>query len=160
MSAATLFQLEDFILPQADHDWHALLRPFSPPLPETFEVLLVSRFLDFFLILPDGSVHWLDTGAAGVTQVAGSLAAFEAEFETSYPNWLMVDFVRGAVSRGQVLHRGLCYTYAVPPILDGAYDMDNVVVSPVEPTLAVLGEIFRKLWDVPDGAQVNVQVTQ
>jgi hypothetical protein len=158
VSAVASIDLQDFLLQPAEQDWARLLKPFCPPLPERFDLLLATRFLDFFIVDPDGSVHWLDTHACGLTRVADTVAAFEAGFEEGYANWLMVDFVRAAVHRGQPLKPGQCYTFRELPVFSGEYAMDNVDVADAHATLAFLGEVFGQLRDVPDGAPVEVRV--
>jgi hypothetical protein len=151
--------LDAYLLHAEGQPWGEWLQPFAPPLPPQFDLFLITRFLDVFVIYPDGSVNWLETQAGRLSQVAPSRAEFEAAMETEYPHWLMSGAVDAAVASGRSLHTGECYTYKVPPMLGGAYDLDNVEVSDVEAALRVLGQIFAQAKALPPGAQVRVGTT-
>lgn len=152
--------LDAYLIDPEGQPWGQWLQPFAPPLPPQFDLFLVSRFLDVFVIYPDGSVNWLEVQAGRLSQVAQSRAEFEVAMETEYPHWLMTGAVDEAVARGLRLGPGECYGFKVPPVLGGEYDLDNVEVSDVEATLRVLGDVFAQARSLPAGARVRVGTTQ
>lgn len=156
MTPLSEIDLDAYLLDAEAQPWGEWLAPFAPPLPAQFDLFLVTRFLDVFLIYPDGSVNWLETQAGRLTQVAPSRAEFEVAMETDYPLWLMTGAVDAAVARGLKLGVGQCYAFKVPPMLGGAYDLDNVEVDDVETGLRVLGGIFDQAKALPPGARVSV----
>lgn len=160
MTPLSEIDLDAYLLDIDVQAWGPWLAPFAPPLPAQFDLFLVSRFLDVFLIYPDGSVNWLEIQSGRLTPLASSRADFEAAMEAEYPHWLMTGAVDAAVARGMRLGEGQCYAFRVPPILGGDYDIGNVEVSELGPTLRVLGEIFVQAMRVPAGAQVSIGVTQ
>ena len=52
--------VNDYLIDHAGFDWQALLAGWAEILPQTFEIWLVNRFGDVFIIADDGSVHHLD----------------------------------------------------------------------------------------------------
>jgi hypothetical protein len=152
--------LDDYLIDTEAQAWGPWLAPFAPPLPPQFDLFLVSRFLDVFLIYPDGSVNWLEVQSGRLTPLAPSREEFEAGMETEYPHWLMTGAVDALVARGMKLGPGQCYAFKAPPILGGAYDIENVEVSELKPTLRVLGEIFVQAMRVPAGSRVTIGTTQ
>jgi len=156
MTPLSEVNLDDYLIDTEAQSWGPWLAPFAPPLPPQFDLFLVSRFLDVFVIYPDGSVNWLEIQSGRLTLLAPSRAEFEAAMETEYAHWLMTGAVDAAVARGMKLGAGQCYAFKVPPILGGGYDIENVEVSELKPTLRVLGEIFVQAMRVPAGASVRV----
>jgi hypothetical protein len=156
MTPLSEIDLDDYLIGVEAPVWGPWLASFAPPLPVQFDIFLVSRFLDVFLIYPDGSVNWLEIQSGRLTQLTPSRAEFEAAMETQYPYWLMTGAVDAAVARGMKLGAGQCYAFKVPPILGGGYDIENVEVSELKPTLSVLGEIFRQAMRLPAGARVQI----
>jgi hypothetical protein len=159
MSTFEDLDIDAYLLEGDAAPWGELLEPFSPPLPGRFDLFLVTRFLDFFLIFTDGSVNWLEAQAGRISRVADTRADFEAMMEDEHPHWLMTGAVDEAVSRGWRLGPGQAYVYKAPPMLGGEYDFANIEVGEIEGAMRVLGDVFRQAKNLPEGARVRVETT-
>jgi len=115
---------------------------------------------DLFFADEAARVCRVDTGAAVIEVVAGSIAAF---------NTLLQDAERaGAVLLGPVvrhfesvhgpLPEGRCLGFTTLPILGGAYTVENRFVISISEHAAITGDIHRQLRDLPDGTAVRLEI--
>jgi hypothetical protein len=150
----------DYLIEQSGIDWPAALAGWSWLLPPEFTVWLVNRFADLFLVLSDGSVHMLDVGAGTLRRVADSRDDFCTKIDEgeNVNEWLMIPLVDRLVAAGIRLQLGQCYGFKTPPVLGGPYTPENVGPIPIGDYLGGYGSIHEQLRDVPDGAQVVLDV--
>ena len=122
-------------------------------------VLLVSASGDLFLADPNGRVFWLETGSGRLTQVASSVADFEAALanEANQVEWLLEPIVGELRAQGVSLAPGQCYGFCMPAVLGGAYDGDNRVAVSVREHFGFTGYLHGKMKDLPDGTQVKLK---
>jgi hypothetical protein len=152
--------VHDYLIDHSGFDWAQLLLGWEWLLPPEFTVWLMNRYGDLFLILPDGTVHMLDTGDGSLTKLAENRSEFAQRIdeEGNAEDWLMIPLVDGLVAAGVLLKPGECYSFLTPPILGGAYSVENTVVLPITEHYGVYGSYHEQLRGVPDGTKVVIEV--
>jgi hypothetical protein len=156
------FSINDYLIDRAGIDWPDVLSGWSWLLPSQFNLWLVNRFADLFMVLCDGSVHMLDVGIGTLTRIADSRDDFGAKIDEgdNANEWLMIPLVNELVAAGISLQPGQCYGFKFPPVLGGEYTVENVGPLPIWEYLGACGSIHEQLRDVPDGAQVTLNVNR
>jgi hypothetical protein len=152
--------IADYVISQEGLDWSKLLQPWGWLLPPTFTLWIVTKFVDCFLVLPDGSVHWLDVSAGQFTKVAASREEFcEKSDDDEQANfWFAMTLVDDLVANGVTLDPGSCYGFKKPVVLGGGYEVDNVYPASIEEYLWFMGDFHLQIRDVPDGGTVEMKV--
>jgi hypothetical protein len=152
--------VHDYLIDHNGLDWAHLLSGWGWLLPSELTVWLMNRYGDLFLILPDGSVHMLDIGAGSLTKRAESRDEFAQRIdeEGNADDRLMIPLVDGLVAAGVLLKPGECYSFLTPPILGGAYSVENTVVLPITEHYGVDGAYHEQLRGIPDGTKVVIKV--
>jgi hypothetical protein len=125
--------VQDYLINLSGFDWGHRLQGWEWLLPPEFAVWLMNRYGDLFLILPDGTVHMLDIGDGSLTKLAEDRSEFARRIdeEGNAEDWLMIPLVDHLVAAGVLLKPGECYSFLTPPILGGAYSVENTVVLPI-----------------------------
>jgi hypothetical protein len=120
----------------------------------------MNRFGDLFLVFGDGSVHMLDIGAGALERIADGRDDFAAKLDegNNANEWLMIPLVDKLVANGITLAAAQCYSYKHPPVLGGAYTVENTCVVPIAQHLGAHGSIHNQIKDVPDGSKVVIQI--
>jgi len=149
--------VHDYLIDQEGLDWEAMVADWVPPFPEQFTVWLVNRFGDIFAVYEDGSVNWLATDTGKVTRVASSEDEFLEllDVDENANDWLMIEIVDDLVEAGKILVPGQCYGYKVPPILGGAYALENVEPTDLSVNYTFLSQIYRQTSELPDGTKIS-----
>lgn len=150
------FQLEPGIAGETGKAWSWLV-------PEPWEPIVCSMVAGVFLEKLNGEVHWLDTGTGLVEHVASTRVEFEELIRTSpdlVDEWFLPHLVERLHAAGKRPAVGECYGFTILPIFaEGKYDPDNMFVVPIKEQLVGMADIHRQLTDVPDGASVQVKIT-
>ena len=150
------FQLESEIARDAGKAWSWLV-------PEPWEPIVCSIVAGVFLEKPNGEVHWLDTGTGLVDQVARTRVQFEEMIRSSpdlVDEWFLPTLVERLHAAGKRPAVGECYGFTILPIFaEGKYDTDNMFVVPVREQLVGMADVHRQLNDLPEGASVQIGVT-
>jgi hypothetical protein len=149
--------LAEYLLPQDERPWEVLLADWNWLLPASYEVWLVNRFSDLFILADDGTVHLLDTGAGSLIKVAESQEHFAtlAEDRVTAANWLMIDATDALVRRGILLGKGQCYSYKLPPAVGGKYELANFEACDLHIHLSINGQICERNRSLPEGTRIN-----
>src|SRR5262245_11265228 len=107
----------------------SLLSEWRWRIGEDHHVLLVSASGDLFLTAGSGKVLWLETGSGHLSEVASSVADFEAALtdEANLREWFLAPIIEAIRASGKPLGPGQCYGFCMPAALGGAYDPDNRV---------------------------------
>lgn len=74
-------------------------------------------------------------------------------------DWRMERLVEQAQATLGPLPRGRCYYFVVPPALGGSLDADNMQSIPLLELHALVGDIARQIDGLPDGAQIQLVVS-
>jgi hypothetical protein len=152
--------LTDYLIDHASFDWKSLLHQWSWLLPPRFTVWLMNRFGDLFIVLEDETVHMLDVGAGTLQKICDSRDTFAEMLDhaDNANNWLMIPLIDQLVAREMTLGEGECYSYKLPPVLGGSYQIDNIFVLAIPKHYGAYGSIHSQLKDLPDGSQVVIKV--
>jgi hypothetical protein len=152
--------LSDYIIDHRNVDWPTVLREWSWLVPPTFNVWIMNRFGDLFIVLDDGTVHMLDVGGGTLKKVAESRDDFANELDDgdNANQWLMIPLIDRLVAAGLTLREGQCYSYKKPPVLGGDYTVENTCVLPIPEHFGANGSIHNQIKDLPDGTQVMINV--
>jgi len=152
--------IHDYLIDQTGLDWPALLDEWRWLLPPKFTVWLLTRTGDLFIKLPDGSIHMLDVGSGELSRVADSREDACAKIDQPgvAEEWLMIPVVDQLVASGCVLGPGQCYSYKMLPILGGSYAPEGRALLPIREHFGAWGGLNRKVSDLPDGAEIQIEV--
>ena len=127
--------------------------------PPGATLLGCSAFGDPFLVAAAGEVHWLNTGTAECTRVAGSLAEFEAALQRQPASWLLPRLAAALEAEGKFLADGECFTYAILPVFaEGKYEPWNFRPVPAWQHFEVTAQVHGQLEGMPDGTKVRLRV--
>jgi hypothetical protein len=123
---------------------------------------LVSAVGDVFLINPAGEITRLDTGIADVETVAPTREAFETTIADPdiLADWFLEPVVDELRKQGKVLEPGQCYGFTILPIFnEGSYGAANRFALGAAEHIRLTGDLHRQLREVPDGATVQIRVS-
>ena len=134
-----------------------LLRDWQWLLGEAMQLLIVSALGDMFLADADGQVFWLDTGAGQLHQIAATVDEFQQlrQQRDHADQWFIPQLVGDLISSGVLLSPGQCYSYKIPPILGGQIEPANFEPTELSVHFSVLGQILRKVKDLPPGTKIT-----
>ncbi|HEX4797252.1 MAG TPA: T6SS immunity protein Tdi1 domain-containing protein, partial [Humisphaera sp.] len=149
-----------YIIDHRDIDWESVLRAWSWLLPTTVTVWIMNRFGDLFVVLDDGTIHMLDVGGGTLKKVADSRDDFanKLDEDDNANQLLMIPLIDQLVTSGLTLREGQCYSYKQPPVLGGAYTVENTCVLPIQKHYGAYASIHSQIKDLPDGMQVVINV--
>jgi hypothetical protein len=151
----------DYLLDADDVDWTDALASWAWLLPPEVTVWLGNRFADLFLVLPDESVYRLDAGVGSFERLAANRDEFCARIDEpgTADEWLLIPLVDALVAAGVTVRSGECYGYKTLPVLGGDYTVENCGPLPVADYLGFCGSLHEQIKNLPDGAQVELKVT-
>ncbi len=121
--------ITDYLIDAANKDWSRLLAPFVPPLPPRFNVWLVNRLGEVFLLDESAAVMRLDVGSGTCAAVARGREHFAQLLGIggNAQNWLRIAQVDACRRIGMPLGDFECYGFRIPPTLGGGYEVTNLV---------------------------------
>jgi len=147
------FEPSDEAVQQLRESWSWLLR--EPFVPVLFSVLG-----DVFFEPRSGGVWWLNAGTADVSRVAGSVEEFQGLLGTDLvEEWFMPSLVARLHAAGKRPSAGECFTYVTLPVFrEGTYEVSNMNPVNAREHFALTGHILQEIRELPDGAQVRINV--
>jgi len=153
-------EITDYLIEQQGHDWGSILSEWHWLLPADLTVWMVNRFCDVIFVREGGTVHLLDAGAGTVKKLAESREDFfgQVDLGDNADNWFLISLTNQCVDSGLVLHPGQCYSFKVPPVLGGKYELKNIVPADFVVTFSFLAQIHSQTKELPDGTPVNLVV--
>lgn len=142
----------DYLIDPSGQNWTDLLSPWSTILPEEFNLWLVNRMGDAFVVVQDGSVHVLDVGMGVFAPVADNREHFAdlVGLTENANNWLLADLVDKCVAADITLGEGQCYGYKLPPMLGGKYSVDNLVPTNIAAHYSELADLYQQSRSLPE----------
>jgi len=148
--------------------WNELIVPFDPNKGETLlsdwrwlvgddvQLVVISALGDLFLKGPQGEILWLDTGTARLTRIADSADEFKRLMQTDNADqWFVPQLVGDLIESGKVLTPGQCYSYKVPPMLNGKMEVDNFEATDLLVHFSMLGQIAKQTQNLPEGTKIR-----
>ncbi|MDC7677372.1 T6SS immunity protein Tdi1 domain-containing protein [Asticcacaulis machinosus] len=152
-----MVNIHDYLIDQSGKDWAVLLADWVPPLPSDFTVWMVNRFGDVFATFDDGSIHMLDIGGGSATQLATNREDFITQIgnDETADNWLLMSLTNACVASGMTLKNNECYSFKIPPLLGGLYEVDNIEPTDLSVHYSFLADIYIQTKDLPEGSKVN-----
>lgn len=124
------------------------------------EVHRVSPMGHMVLSDTEGRFYYLDTDGMQLT-ILGDKSAADAHM--SQPDvcelWSGGELVKSA--RARLGDPAVGYVFTLSPLnwIDGDYRAENMVILPLSEVAFLSGDLARQLKDLPDGAQVQIKVT-
>jgi hypothetical protein len=73
-------------------------------------------------------------------------------------DWYMATLVSLANDKCGALTEGRKYCLKIPGVLGGEYGSDNLATAPLVELVRMSGDIARQIKELPDGAQIKLQV--
>jgi hypothetical protein len=80
--------------------------------------------------------------------------------QTFLRDWYMAELVALASDQLGPLGEGRKYCLKLPGVLGGAYGGENLASAPLTELVRLSGDIARQIEDLPDGAQVRIQLVE
>lgn len=138
------------VLTEALQDW-LWLRDLAELAP-----LAVSPFGDVILYAPDG-VWFLDTIEGTVTREWDHPAALQDALNTleGQDRYLLLGLLQQATDAGLEPDDSQVLSFKVPPMLGGAFEVDNIEVADLSVTLSIGGQVHRQIKDLPPGTKIS-----
>lgn len=130
-------------------------------LGDDWTPLMFSALGDVFLQVAAGTVWWLSTATGSFEQVAESRQQFaELLGGERADEWFLPGLVNALRSQGKVLGADQCYTYAILPVFSqGSFSAENIHPVSAAEHFSVSGHIHESIRQLPDGAQVQANIT-
>lgn len=121
--------VNDYLISPEGKDWGRLLSYWAPPLPARFNVWLINRLGDTFVVGENNAVLRLDVGAGTCVEVARDCDHFAQLLDVgrNADEWLKIALVEGCRRAGMTLGPYECYGFKIPPTLGGRYEVANLV---------------------------------
>jgi len=120
--------INDYLIATTGKEWSWLLNGWVPPLPQRFNIWLVNRLGDVFVVNDNDAVLRLDVGAGTCLEVARSREEFARKLDAANNAdlWLRLQLVDSCRQVGMQLGPLECYGFRVPPTLGGKYELANL----------------------------------
>lgn len=108
-----------------------------------------------------GTVWWLSTATGMMEQVAESRDGFlELLAGEQADEWFLPGLVDVLCAQGKGLAADQCYTYAVLPIFEeGSFSAENMYPVMAAEHFSMSGQTHERIRKLPDGAQVQVIIS-
>ena len=92
--------------------------------------------------------------------IASSDHGYEALIADSdfMADWSMDALVERARSKLGELSEGRKYHFVVPGVLGGEYEISKIKTAPLHEIIGISGDIGKQIEEVPDGAQIKLNV--
>lgn len=152
--------VNDYLIDHFTFDWRTLLADWLSFLPDAFDVWLMNKFGDLFLVATDGTILFFDVTGWTIEKVAENKDEFfELIYQGNNANyWLMIPLVDKMIAAGITLTDGRCYCFKIPTTLGGEYSVENAATISIEEHYSVNAYFYEQIKDLPDGAKVKLKV--
>lgn len=126
-------------------------------VPDDLQLRMVSTLGDAFLEDSCGKIYWLDVGCAELHCIAKDRAEFDQlrQQPTNANEWFAPQLIGDLLSSGVVLKVGQCFSYNIPPTLNGEFSLENLLPTDISVHFGTLGQIQRQVKPLPVGTVIN-----
>ena len=148
---------DDLLIEDPSLDDGRLLEDWEWLLSGQFRVVAGSKFGDWFVERPAGTVEMLDMVEGSLSEIASSRAEFQTLINTREKQelWLLSELVLTLHEKGLVPGAGQCYAFEVPPCLGGKVDSENVEVMDLVVWVSICGQLHRQTQALPPGTKIS-----
>ncbi|MBE9210688.1 DUF1851 domain-containing protein [Nostoc sp. LEGE 06077] len=133
-------------------DWYWLF-------PHPMHLFLISAIGDMFLQAhhDDAGIYWLNVGTGELTYIADSIAEFKVAIAKpeNLNLWFIPQLIGNLKLSGLYLDKGQCYSYKVPPFLNGSVEVSNFAPCSLSVHFCLLGQLYKQIKDLPDGTVIT-----
>lgn len=138
-------------------DFRKLLSDWSSLLRGNFGPFLMNAFGDLFLQGEDGRVYFLDLASGKIDGVAKDMEEFGELLNAGehITDWFMPALVQELQAAGIRLKPGQCYSYKIPPFLNGSLTLENIEPTDIYVHYSVLGQMYEQVKDLPVGTKIT-----
>ena len=147
----------DLLIEDSTLDHLALLADWNWLLKGTFRVFAGSKFGDWFLERPGGTVDFLDAIEGTLRQVAPNVDEFRRLINTREKQeaWLLSHLVLACHGKGMVPGPRQCYGFKLPPVLGGGIELENIELLDLQLCVSLAGQIHRQSVGLPEGTRIT-----
>ncbi|MDD2272168.1 MAG: DUF1851 domain-containing protein [Desulfuromonadaceae bacterium] len=126
-------------------------------VPDNFLLRMVSTLGDAFLEDSDGKIYWLDVGSAELQCIAKDTDDFfQLRQQPDNANeWFAPQLIGDLLSSGAVLQVGQCFSYNIPPTLNGKFSLENLQPRDLTAHFRAHGKIQRQVKSLPIGTEIK-----
>lgn len=123
---------------------------------EGLDPWFTSAFGDLFLTGPDG-VYWLDLTSGELTRPWRDLESAKKALSSDegLDEYLLAGLVFAAAEAGVEATDDQILGFKVPPVLDGEFEVANLVVADFVEVVSAAGHLHDQIKDLPDGAEIE-----
>ena len=148
-------QPQDSALASLRNSWNWMLGDAWTPL-------MFSAIGDVFFEVQAETVWWLSTATGSLEQVAESRDKFRELLGTEKADeWFLPGLVEALRSSGKILATDQCYTYAILPVFaEGTFSVENMNPVSAAEHYSLAGHVHESIRQLPEGAKVQVTVTE
>lgn len=128
------------------------VKPSSKP-----PILLTASGNAFLQNSGDGSVYFLDTVDGTLEKTSSSSDEFRSQLQelTFVKRYFSVDLIGALRNSGTSLPPRKIYSFKVPPVLGGTFEVENVEATDIEVHFSISGQIHRQVAKTPAGAPIT-----
>ena len=147
----------DLLIEPPDLDPDILQHGWAWLVKGELRAIAASKFGDWFLERPDGTVEMLDAVEGSLSQVASSHSEFQQLINTreKQEQWLLSELVFTLHEKKIIPARGECYSFKLPLILGGKAVSDNVEVCDFRVWVSICGQIHEQTRGLPEGTRIS-----
>jgi len=148
---------DDLLIEPPGLDPEILAHGWSWLVKGEFRAIAASKFGDWFLERPDGTIEMLDAVEGTLKQLASSHSEFQQLINTPerQEEWLLSELVFTLHGKGVVPARGECYSFKLPLVLGGKAVSENVEVCDFRLWVSLSGQIHEQTRDLPEGTRIS-----
>jgi len=148
---------DDLLIEGSELEPDILAHGWSWLVKGRFRAIAASKFGDWFLERPDGTVEMLDAIEGTLEQVASSYAEFQQLINTPEKQelWLLSELVFTLHEKSIIPTSGECYSFKLPLVLGGKAESDNVEVCSFRLWVSLSGQIHEQSRNLPEGTRVT-----
>ena len=127
------------------------------PVKGEYRAIAASKFGDWFLERPDGTVQMLDAIEGTLEQVASSFNEFREliNMQARQEEWLLSELVFTMHEKNVIPSRGECYSFKLPLVLGGKAESQNVEVCDFRIWVSICGQIHEQTRGLTEGTRIS-----
>lgn len=139
-----------------------LLKEWRWLCPQTVSLLARNAFGDLYLREKEGKILRLDVAVGQIQQVAESEEQFRklASTNDKQEQWFAASYETAAVRRGLKPGVDQCIAFKTPLVFAESGTPNSVYIADLYEQVSFLGDLHRQLKDLPDGAKVQLRLTE